>query len=311
MMTRTEVSGTEELLLGRNPRAAAAYAAAAEAGRAAIIALYERYDEATDDATLERVDTELESIIARTLAEYGRTASGLFSAEDLALWTAKISLVSGSYVARAAAIGVPGALLLLDSMEDAELDADGDGAFVSLDDTLANGAEYCQCGYASTRAVPAELCFLCSEAVLGEWKAEERRLLARAPGADADLAVVLDELLSELANLYLNGVDKATVASTIRKAGNAGITRVNEARASEIALLDRARWDELAGLNGLSGIEAIRAHRKHVVRWGLGSARATSLALRNEPDLEKRMRLIAGARPAPKSNFFGRLFGRR
>jgi hypothetical protein len=147
--------------------------------------------------------------------------------------------------------------------------------------------------------------------VLNEWKAEERRLLTRAPGADADLDVVLDELLTELANLSLNGVDSATVASTIRKAGNAGIARVNEARASEIALLDPARWDELAGLNGLSSIRAIRTHRKHLASWGLGAARATSLALRNEPDLEKRMRLIAGVRPAPQPSFFERLFGRR
>jgi len=318
MMTRTEILGTEELLLARNPRAAAAYTAAAEAGRAAMVDLNKRYvdqhkqrGEEPDDATLVRVDTELESIIARTLAEYGRTASGLFSAEDLALWTAKISMESGSFVARAADIGVPGALLLLESMEEAELDAEGEVTFVSLDDTLTNGAEYCQCGYASTRVAPKELCFLCSEAVLNEWQAEERRLLARAPGADADLAVVLDELLTELANRFLNGVDVGTVVSTIRRPGGAGIARVNEARASELALLDRSRWDELAGLNGLSRFPAIRANRKHWLQWGLGSARATSFALRNEPDLEKRMRLIAGVRPAPKPNFLARLFARR
>ncbi|MGV8880836.1 MAG: hypothetical protein ACOH19_01670 [Rhodoglobus sp.] len=315
-MTRTEVSGTEELLLARNPRAAAAYAAAAEAGRAAVVDLYKqhvdlykRYGAEPDDASLGRIDTELESIIARTLAEYGRTASGLFSAEDLALWTAKISRVTGSYVARATAVGVPGALLLLDSMEDAELAEDG--AFVSLDDTLSNGAEYCQCGYASTRVVPGKLCFLCSQAVLNEWKAEERRLLARAPGADADLAGVIDGLLDGLANVYFSGGASSGVESAIRRAGDAGIARVNEARDGEIALLDRTWWNELAVLNGLSSIELIRTHRKYWARWGLGSAQATGLAIRSSPDLEKRMRLIAGARPAPKQGFFERLFSRR
>ena len=311
MMTRSEILGTEELLFDQNPRAAAVYAATADAGRSAIIALYERYGEATDDATLARVDTELEAIIARTLAEYGRGASGLFGPEDLALWTSKIRLVSGSYVGRAAAVGVPGALLLLDSLEDAELEGDGEGAFVSLDDTLANGAEYCQCGYASTRVVPEKFCFLCSGALLNEWKAEEDRLLARAPGVDADLTVVIDELLDTLATLHLDSGESSAVASAIRKAGDTGVTRVNEARASEIAALDRARWDELAGLNGLGSVEVIRTHRKHWARWGLGAARVTSLAIRSSPELEERVRLLSGIRPAPKPNFFERLFSRR
>jgi len=311
MITRSEIFGTEELLLERNPAAAEVYNAIAGRARTAIVDLMKRQGDATDEATLDRADAEMETITSRAIAEYAQKARALFSAQDLELWTSKITRVSGNYVARAAAVGVPGALLLIDSFEEAELGDDAETGFVSLDDTLANGAEYCQCGYASTRAVPQQFCFLCSEALLNEWKAEESRLLAKVPALDADLTVVFDGLLDELANAYLAPGDDAGTVRSRRKAGDAGIARVNEARAAELAQLDTSRWHELAQLNGSSGIAVVRADGKYWSRWGLGSARLSGLALRSAPEIEQRMRALSGGRPAPKPTLFERLFSRK
>ncbi|WP_282858000.1 hypothetical protein [Pseudoclavibacter helvolus] len=107
MITSTEILGTEEHLLQRNSRAAAVHEAVAARGRAAVIALNARYDAESGETALEQLDIELEAVIGRSLDEYVKEASGLFSAEELALWTAKITRVSGSYVGRAAAVGVP------------------------------------------------------------------------------------------------------------------------------------------------------------------------------------------------------------
>lgn len=310
MITRAEILGTEELLLERNPRAAEVYRIIAERSRAAIVDLVKRYESAADDAALERFNAELENITTRAIAEYAQKASGLFSAEDRELWTSKITRVSGSYVARAATVGVPGALLLIDSFEEAEL-GDEEAGFVSLDSTLANGVEYCQCGYASTRTVPQQFCQLCSEALLNEWKAEEARLLAQAPALDADLNAVFDDVLDRLANINLDSSAPSISVSARRTAGDTGLAPVNDAHAAEIALLDVARWHELADLNGLSATEVIRADRKHWSRWGLGSARMSSLTLYGSPEIEKRMRAISGGRPAPKPTFFERLFSRK
>ncbi|MCS5724052.1 hypothetical protein N1029_18820 [Herbiconiux sp. CPCC 203406] len=309
MITSIEILGTEELLLERNPRAAAVHQGILETGRAAVIAVNERYDDTAGESALERLDTELDAILKRSLDQYARDAKGLFKADDLELWTAKITRVSGSYVGRAAAVGVPGALLLLEGIEEAE--ANDPYAFVSLDDTLANGAEYCPCGYASSRAVPDRLCRLCSGAVLNEWKAEEDRLLAGSPKVDADLQRVFDEVLDELAEAHLSPSGTAAALSVRRRAGEGAITRVNEARADEIALLDLARWRELSELNRLSQVEVVRAHGKYWSRWGLGSARLTTLAQESTPELQARMRLVAGRRPAPKPSLFERLFSRK
>lgn len=311
MITRSEICGTEELLLERNPRANAVYQETTETARAAIVELTKRFGSSTDESTLDRYTAELDAITTRSLAEYGRKAAGLFSAEDLELWSSKITRVPGSYVARAAAVGAPGALLLLDSLEDAELGDESGYRFVSLDDTLTNGAEYCQCGYATTREIPAKFCFLCSEALLNEWRAEEDRLLARAPDVSAALDAVFDGLLTDLAEIYLAPGDTSSTARVRRKAGDSGLARVNEEHAASIAVLDVSRWHELADLNELSGIEVVSADAKYWARWGLGSARAARLALRNSPEIEKRMRAIAGPRPAPKPSFFEKLFSRR
>jgi hypothetical protein len=309
MITSIEILGTEELLLGRNPRAAAVHQAILETGRAAVIAVNERYDDTVGEEALDRLDAELEAILKRSLDQYAREAEGLFKANDLELWTAKITRVPGSYVGRAAAVGVPGALLLLEGIEEAE--ADDHYAFVSLDDTLANGAEYCQCGYASSRAAPDRLCFLCSGAVLNEWRAEEDRLLAGSHKVDADLQRVFDEVLDELAEAHLSPSGAAAAPSVRRRAGEGAITRVNEARADEIALLHLARWQELSDLNRLSQVEVVRAYGKHWSRWGLGSARLTTLAQESAPELQARMRLVGGRRPAPKPSLFERLFSRK
>ena len=309
MITSIEILGTEELLLERNPRAAAVHQAILETGRAAVIAVNERYDDTAGESALDRIDTELEAILKRSLDQYAREAEGLFKADDLELWTAKITRVSGSYVGRAAAVGVPGALLLLEGIEEAE--ANDPYAFVSLDDTLVNGAEYCQCGYASSRTVPDRLCRLCSGAVLNEWKAEEDRLLAGSPKVDADLRRVFDEVLYELAEAHLSPNGAGASLSVRRRAGDGAITRVNETRAEDIALLDLARWRELSELNRLSQVEVVRAYGKHWSRWGLGSARLTTLAQEFTPELQARMRLVAGRRPAPKPSLFERLFSRK
>jgi hypothetical protein len=309
MITSIEILGTEELLLGRNPRAAAVHQATLDAGRAEVIALNERYDDTAGESALEGLDTGLEAILKRSLDQYARETKGLFKGDDLELWTAKITRVQGSYVARAAAVGAPGALLLLEGIEEAE--AGDPYAFVSLDDTLANGAAYCQCGYASSRAVPDRLCRLCSGAVLNEWRAEEDRLLADSPEVDADLQRVFDKVLDELAEAHLSPSGAGASLSVRRRAGDGAITRVNEARADEIALLDLTRWRELSELNRLSQVEVVRAYGKHWSRWGLGSARLTTLAQEFAPELQARMRLVAGRRPAPKPSFFERLFSRK
>lgn len=311
MITRSEIFGTEELILERNPRANAVYQETAETARATIIELTNRFGDSTDESTQDRYTAELDAITTRSLAEYARKAAGLFSAEELELWTSKIRKVSGNYVGRAAAVGVPGALLLMEALEEAELGDEAGHRFVSLDDTLANGAEYCQCGYATTREIPKKFCFLCSEALLNEWRAEEDRLLARAPDVSAALDAVFDGLLTELAEIYLAPGDSSGTVRVRRKAGESGLARVNEERASSIAALDVSRWDELATLNESSGIEVVSADGRHWARWGLGSARATGLALRSSPEIEKRMRAIAGPRPAPKPSFFEKLFSRR
>ncbi|MFB2583427.1 hypothetical protein [Herbiconiux liukaitaii] len=310
MITSTEILGTEELLLQRNPGAAAVHQAIVAAGQAEVIALNDRYGDPSDESADERLGAELDAIIARHLDEYARKGKGLFKDDDVALWTAKISRVTGSYVGRAAAVGVPGALLLLDALEEAEADEPG-SAFVSLDNTLANGAKYCQCGYARNRAVPERLCRLCSDAVLNEWKAEEDRVLAGSPKVSADLQGVFDEVLDELAEVHLAPGGGSAATSVRRRAGDGGVTRVNEARAEDIALLDLARWRELSELNRLSTIEAVRAHGKYWSRWGLGSARLATLALELTPELQARMRKVAGSRPAPKPTLFERLFSRK
>lgn len=309
MITSTEILGTEELLLQRNSGAAAVHEAVAARGRAAVIALNARYDDESDETALEQLDIELEAVIGRSLDEYVEEASGLFSAEELALWTAKITRVSGSYVGRAAAVGIPGALLLLDALEEAE--AGEPSSFISLDDTLGNGAKYCRCGYASSRTVPERFCPLCSGAVLNEWRAEEDRLLKSAPGVGADLEVVFDGLLEELAGIHLAPGGVAASTSACRRAGDRGITRVNETRAAEIALLDLARWRELCELSALGQTMAVTAHSKYWSRWGLGSARISTLAVVSAPELQARMRKISGSRPAPEPTFFERLFSRR
>lgn len=308
MITSIEILGTEELLLQRNPRAAAVHQAIAAPGRAAVIALNERYDPA-DEMALDRLETELEAILKRSLDTYAREASGLFSAEDIELWTAKVTRVSGSYVGRAAAVGVPGALLLIEAIEEAE--AEENTTFVSLDNTLANGVEYCQCGFASSRIVPEQLCRLCSGAVLNEWKAEEDRLLTNSPKVRSDLQAVFDELLDELATIHLAPGDGSAAIPARRRAGDAHITRVNETYAAEIALLDLVRWRELSELNRLSQIAAVSAHRKYWSRWGLGSARVSTLAVKSAPEIQARMRKISGSRPAPKPSLLERLFSRK
>ncbi|MBF4569102.1 hypothetical protein ITJ57_10030 [Plantibacter sp. VKM Ac-2880] len=309
MITNIEILGTEELLLERNPRAAAVHEAIMATGREAVIALNERFDDPSDDAAMKRFDAELETIVERSISEYVRQARGLFSAEDVALWTAKITRVPGSYVARAAAVGVPGALFLIEAIEEAE--SDENSTFVSLDDTLANIAGYCQCGYASSRIVPEQLCRLCSGGVLIAWKTEEDRIVATSPKVRSELRAVFDELLDELATIHLAAGDGSSETPARQRAGNAGITRVNETYAEEIALLDLTRWRELGELNQLSQIKAVNAHRKHWSRWGLGSARLATLAMQSDPEIQARMRRIAGSRPVPKPTLFERLFARR
>ncbi len=201
------------------------------------------------------------------------------------------------------------ALLLLDALEEAE--AGESNGFISLDDTLGNGAKYCQCGYASSRTVPERLCPLCSGAVLNEWRAEEDRLLKSAPGVGADLEVVFDGLLDELAGIHLAPGGVAASTSARRRAGDRGITRVNETRAAEIALLNLARWRELCELNALGQTMAVTARSKYWSRWGLGSARISTLAVVSAPELQARMRKVSGSRPAPNPTFFERLFSRR
>lgn len=309
MITSIEILGTEELLLQRNPRAAAVHQAIVARGREAVIALNERFDDPSDDAAMKRLDTELEAIVERSVSEYFRQASGLFSAEDVDLWTAKISRVSGSYVGRAAAVGVPGALLLMESVEEAE--SDENSTFVSLDDTLANIAGYCQCGYATSRIVPKQLCRLCSGGVLIAWRTEEDQVIATTPKVRSELHAVFEELLDELATIHLATGDASAETPARRRAGNTGITRVNETYAEEIALLDLTRWRELSDLNQLSQITAVTAHAKHWSQWGLGSARLAMLAMQSDPEIQARMRRIAGSRPAPKPSLFERLFSRR
>lgn len=308
-MDSIEILGTEEILLQRNPRAAAVHEAIAAPGRAAAIALNERFNDPTDDLTFEQFETELEAIVTRSLDTYVREAGGLFSAEDLALWTAKTAQVPGGWAGRAAAVGVPGALLLIEAIEDAE--SEENSTFISLDNTLANGAEYCQCGYAASRIAPKKLCRLCSGAVLNEWKAEEDRLLASSPAVRSDLQVVFDELLDELARIFLAPGDGSASIPACRRVGNAGIARVNETHAAQLALLDRARWQELSELNRHDHVMAVTAHRKHWSRWGLGSARLATLAESSAPEVHARMRAVAGSRPVAKPTLFERLFSRK
>ncbi|PPF46880.1 hypothetical protein C5B85_00915 [Pseudoclavibacter sp. AY1F1] len=310
MITSTEILGTEELLLERNSKALAVHQNVVAAGRAAVIALNKQLSNESDETALLRLDNELDAVIGRSLDEYARGARGLFSADDLALWTAKVARVPGSYVGRAAATGVPGSLLLLDALEEAEADEPGN-RFVSLEDTLANGARYCQCGYASSRTRPEQLCQLCSGAVLNEWRAEEDRLLEGSPRLAADLEVVFDGLLDKLAGIHLAQGGVAASTSARRRAGDRGITRVNETRAAEIALLDLARWRDLCELNALGRTMAVTAHSKYWSRWGLGSARISTLAVVGASELQARMRKISGSRPAPEPTFFERLFSRR
>lgn len=309
MITSIEILGTEELLLQRNPRAAAVHQAIVARGREAVIALNERFNDPSDDTAMKRLDTELEAIVERSVSEYVRQASGLFSAEDVELWTAKVTRVPGSYVGRAAAVGVPGALLLMESVEEAE--SEENSTFVSLDDTLANIAGYCQCGYATSRIVPRQLCRLCSGGVLIAWRTEEDQVIATAPKVRSELHAVFEELLDELATIHLATGDASAETPARRRAGNAGITRVNETYAEDIAMLDVTRWRELSDLNQLSQITAVTAHAKHWSQWGLGSARLAMLAMQSDPEIQARMRRIAGSRPAPKPSLFERLFSRR
>ena len=76
-------------------------------------------------------------------------------------------------------------------------------------------------------------------------------------------------------------------------------------------MLDVTRWRELSDLNQLSQITAVTAHAKHWSQWGLGSARLAMLAMQSDPEIQARMRRIAGSRPAPKPSLFERLFSRR
>lgn len=308
VITSTEIFGTEEAILERNPRAAEVHRSMTDTARAAILDLYRSSAGAKDEETLTRVDTELEAIMSRTMAEYARRVSGLVSAEDVELWTAKITRVPGRYVLRAREVGVPGALTLLESMEIVDLANEHGDVFVSLDDSLANGAEYCQCGYAQTRVVPEQFCQLCSPALLHEWRAEENRVLAASPELAAQFEIVLDELLDALALAHLDMTAPQAASVGIRRKAGKKLAMLNES--SAIDALDLTRWEELEELNTLSGIAVVRDDQRHWPTWGLGTARSVGLMLRSSPELEARMMRIAGARPAPTPSFFERLFSR-
>lgn len=154
---------------------------------------------------------------------------------------------------RAAVDTPPGALGVLNAMEGVPdptpTPAGPTAAFAAV-------ADRCNCGYATTGVLPRKkTCMVCTTTVL-----EARH----------------------------GGVPEFQFDAENRERSRFGrrLRRANKAQRTAIALLDTARWDELAEAAARGAMTAPRHDARRALKWGLGSARLCALARLDNSEID-------------------------
>jgi hypothetical protein len=284
----------EERLLSRSGAIAAIHAEAVVDARAEVSSLIDRYDTARD-ADPAGFAADAAKLQQRVLAGYAQRVDGRFSPEVVAEWRALVAaLPPGPHRDLLATAGVPGAAGVLNAAEPVP---DAAPAARSLDEALAEYADKCTCGFATTRVVPRRTCYTCAMSITAEWVAEERRLLDRLPALASPIDEVFDALLDTIADLRNHPEEGLGSREMIaRKRHAREIARLNKEHSDQKRLLDLAQWTELAELAVHDFRPASLHDAKRWKRWGLGTARMSAIALPGCAEVSERMKERARVR---------------
>ena len=290
----TTLVADEEALLAHNPAVAEIHADAMRVGRESVLALIDAHD-ALRVSDEQRFNREVEELQRRSLVDYARRVHGLLAESEVASWQTKADSLSvnprNDLLRR---LGVPGAVLLLDAMEpvpDLEL------VTGSFDEALAAIADRCGCGYATSRVVPRELCYVCATCISGAWRDEERRLLDRVPDLASELDLIFETLLDEVSDQW-NARHENTwyIVAGIRRRAARKIARANKASREQLEQFDLSRWQELAALALRVPWPLVRSETKRWKHCGLGKARLSAIALEGNLEVQARMKERARTR---------------
>jgi hypothetical protein len=297
MMGRRDLIGIEQQLIAQYPALADRHAEAARAGTEKIRALIERRD-TTGDNDAEAFAAHVASIQRTALAGYAVSVRGLLPVDDVARWVhARDALKLSAYDALLGDVDAPGAASLLDALEAVPEGGTTSADQATLDQLLAAIVDRCECGYARTRVLPKQTCYVCAEAVTAAWTAEEHRVLSRLPGLRQELDALFDQLVDRLAQLEIkrDGDTWSLVESEHRQARRR-LTRLNRAARQEVFEGMLTTWRELAAAASHDHRPVARSIAKGWKRSGLGTARLSALTLPGNDEVKARMKKRAQTR---------------
>lgn len=297
MAARAELVGIEQQLMAQHPALADRHTAATRAGVDRIRDLIERRD-AVGDTDAETFAQHVGSIQRSALAGYAASVRGILQADDVARWvSARDALKLSAYDALLGEVDAPGAASLLDALDAVPEVGTTVGDLATLDQMLAAIEDKCTCGYARTRLLPKQTCYVCAEAVTTAWMAEEGRVLTRVPELRRELDELFDRLVNRLAQLELtrDGDTWALIEHERRKAQRE-LARQN--RSARKAIFDAmlTTWRELAAAASHDHRPIARSLAKGWKRSGLGTARLSTLTLQGNPEVRARMKKRAQQR---------------
>lgn len=295
-MARGDLVGIEEHLLERYPELAARHAAARRAGVQEITAVIARFD-AAGEPDADAFVAQVSSAQRTALEGYAVSARGLLPAEDVARWIkVRDALKPSAYDALLGEVDAPGAALLLDGLEPVadKLVAFGDHA--TLEHMLAAAAGRCECGYASSRAVPKQTCHFCAHAIMAAWNTEERLLLSHLPALRGELDQLFEALAERLAGIALNPETEWSLVEHAGRKAARGVARLNRAARGQIVEGMLTSWRDLATDASHDYRPLVRSVAKRWKRTGLGTARLSTLTLHGNPEVKARMKKRAQTR---------------
>lgn len=144
----------------------------------------------------------------------------------------------------------------------------------------------CDCGYARDGTVPDRFCDDCDEEILGQWVAEERRILRSSPAyAEEVTAVIIRAAARQSAAIEAPGESAFSDAQGVRRTAGRATRRLARRHRHELEPSDR--WRELADLSARSMTTAVRLDAKKAGRRGLGAAGLAELGVRGNEEIWK------------------------
>lgn len=289
MSSLRELIAREDAILAGSARLRSIHADAVRRGREAVVALL------AEDLHVDDAETRLEKTYAQALDDYAARAAREITEQDDQAWHTLVDLLKAhSWQELLSTRGAPGAARLLSAMDMAR-----EKPPARVDDALIPASRTCVCGYAKTGNLPKRLCQGCARAIGAAWVAEERALLQRAAGLQADAERILDEAISALAEARLVATeDTVGMVDVALARARRRLARANRRHRSEVSLLDLTRWRRLAELAGRTSMPSMNAVARRA-RRRLGMAQLTSLALRGNTEVEARMSSRARERGKP------------